>query len=309
MKHPFRKFIGVPFLILALILPFVPGVAGADAPPKYSFTAIDPPGAISGIAFDVSPGGEVVGSYQSADGKSHGFVSRRGGFTTIDYPRDDVTMIRPGGIAPSGDITGFYVAGGIYHGFILTKKGEWSTVDYPGQPNTALTRILPGGALIGCYHNGPDTASMRAFTMNRHENVEMDRPCACPYGATPDGKIVVGYYKEGPNYATNPYLAYVMDNGVFTPFLFPGSLWSMAWDVSPDGSTIVGNYFAGATVHGFVAERRGTSVSNWEFTTIDVPGATLTTIHGCNPAGDLVGRYIDPAGKHHPFMASRTGGR
>jgi hypothetical protein len=309
VKNTFREFIFMPFLILALVLPFVPGVAGADTPPKYTFTTIDPPGAINGYAFDIGPGGEVVGNYQSADTKWHGFLLKGGEFTTIDYPRNDVTVMRPGGIAPSGDITGFYIAGGIYHGFLLTKKGEWSTIDYPGQPNTALTRILPDGTLIGLYHNGPDTASMRGVVMGRDGNTEMDVPCTCPYGATPDGKVQVGYYKEGPDYATNPWLAFVMDDGVLTSFRFPGSLWSMAWDVSPDGNAIVGTYFDGTVPRGFVAERDGTSVADWEFTTMDVPGARVTTLHGCNPAGDLVGRYVDANGKPHLFLATRSGGK
>jgi len=286
-------------------------VVGADVPQKYTFTAIDPPGAINGFAFDISPGGEVVGDYQSNDNKWHGFVLRGGKFSTIDYPSDDVSYIRPGGIAPSGEIVGLYITKtGIYHGFRLTKKGEWSTIDYPGQLNTALTRILPDGTLVGLTFTVPDTENMRAVVISSHGNILLDRPWVCPYGATPDGKVMVGYCKEGPNYAANPVLAYVLDNGVFTPFSFPGSILSMAWDISPDGDTIVGSYFTEGWIgHGFMAERRGSSVDDWEYTTIEVPGAKSTTVHGCNPAGDLVGRYVDASGKPHLFLASRSGGK
>ena len=74
MKNVFRKFIGIPLLIMALIVPFAS--VGAERSLEYAFTTIDPPGAINGYAFDISPGGEVVGNYQSADNKWHGFVLR-----------------------------------------------------------------------------------------------------------------------------------------------------------------------------------------------------------------------------------------
>ena len=122
-----------------------------------------------------------------------------------------------------------------------------------------------------------------------------------------------------------PYRAYVIDNGVFTGFTHPNigkhpitgnDLYCAAWDISPDGSTIVGTYFETLTKsHGFVAERRGASVADWDFTTIDFPGTnvTSTTVHGGNPAGDLVGRYTytDAQGVSttRPFLASRSGGK
>ncbi len=282
---------------------------------EYTFTTIDPPGAKGAWAYDVGPGGEVVGNYQSADGKSHGFALRGGKFTTLDYPRNDVTMIRPGGIAPSGDIAGFYSANesGVItnHGFLLTKKGQWSTVDYPGQPNTVWSRILPDGTLIGNHFpmGGGDTGDMRAVVMSRSGNTELDVPCTTYIGGTPDGKVLVGYYREGPPY-TGSYRAYVIDNGVFTGFVYPGAgFYCAAWDISSDGGTIVGTFFdVGGVRHGYIAERRGASVDDWEFTQFDVPGAKFTAVYGCNAAGDLVGTYGDAAGTLHGFLASRTGG-
>ncbi len=309
-------------MLLALVLTAIGTPVSAknydDQNPNYSFTTIDPPG-VTGVgtwAYDVGPGGEIVGNYKTVDNKWHGFLLSGGEFTTLDYPRGDVTIIRPGGITPSGDIAGFYTAGGMNHGFVLTRDGEWSTVDYPGQPNTAWTRILPDGTLIGNHFptGKGDTGDMRAVVMSRHGNAELDVPCTTYIGGTPDGKVLVGYYKEGPLYAF-PYRAYVIDNGVFTGFVFPGSGWyCAAWDVSPDGSTIVGTFHVGdspkvSVSHGYIAERRGDSVDDWTFTQFDVPGAVATCVYGCNAAGDLVGTYKDASGTYHGFLASRTGGK
>jgi probable HAF family extracellular repeat protein len=43
------------------------------------------------------------------------------------------------------------------------------------------------------------------------------------------------------------------------------------------------------------------------FTTIDVPGATLTNAQGVNHQGDVVGTFIDAAGQQHGFL--RSGGQ
>jgi len=43
------------------------------------------------------------------------------------------------------------------------------------------------------------------------------------------------------------------------------------------------------------------------FTTIDVPGATLTNAQGINHQGDIVGTYNDTAGQQHGFL--RSGGQ
>jgi uncharacterized membrane protein len=295
--------------------------------PEYTFTTIDlPQFSTWGSAYGINPGGEIVGAYVTKiEGvvKVHGFVLSGGEFTTLDYPDVVTTDIRPGGIAPSGDITGYYSANesGVItnHGFVLTRDGEWSTVDYPGQPNTAWTRILPDGTLIGNHFptGKANKGDMRAVVMSRHGNAELDVPCTTYIGGTPDGKVLVGYYRKGPyiDPKTDPYRAYVIDNGAFTGFVFPGSGWyCAAWDVSPDGSTIVGTFHVGdspttSVPHGYIAERRGDSVDDWTFTQFDVPGAAATCVYGCNAAGDLVGTYKDASGTNHGFLASRTGGK
>ena len=43
------------------------------------------------------------------------------------------------------------------------------------------------------------------------------------------------------------------------------------------------------------------------FTTIDVPGATLTSASGINGQGDIVGFFVDAAGQQHGFL--RSGGQ
>ena len=52
---------------------------------------------------------------------------------------------------------------------------------------------------------------------------------------------------------------------------------------------------------GFVIDTR-----TWAFETLDVPDATATRAFGINAGGDVVGQYVDAAGKTRGFLASRT---
>ncbi|HTI43344.1 MAG TPA: hypothetical protein VL693_16070 [Vicinamibacterales bacterium] len=60
--------------------------------------------------------------------------------------------------------------------------------------------------------------------------------------------------------------------------------------------------FIGAAALFVPVQAAGTRV----FTTIDVPGATLTNAQGINHQGDIVGTYVDAAGQQHGFL--RSGG-
>jgi uncharacterized membrane protein len=50
--------------------------------------------------------------------------------------------------------------------------------------------------------------------------------------------------------------------------------------------------------------RHGYLLSGGSFTTIDVPGATLTAVFGLNDLGDVVGSYIDADRARHGFLLS-----
>jgi hypothetical protein len=57
-----------------------PAHFGYDFAPARTghFTTIDFPGALFTRAFAISPRGDIVGEYQSLDGRNHGFLISRG---------------------------------------------------------------------------------------------------------------------------------------------------------------------------------------------------------------------------------------
>src|SRR5215469_7756305 len=88
------------------------------------FTTIDFPGAVftgdvGAATVRINPRGDIVGSYSSPDGKTHGFLLSQGVYTSIDFPGANSTSAN--GINSEGEIVGQYFdAAGKEHGFLLS---------------------------------------------------------------------------------------------------------------------------------------------------------------------------------------------
>jgi len=80
--------------------------------------------------------------------------------------------------------------------------------------------------------------------------------------------------------------AYLLFDGKFTPFKFPGSVLTTAHDIS-NHAQIVGEYTdRSGHLHGFVVHSGG-------FQTVDVPGKSNTVVEGINDLGDMVGVFVN----------------
>jgi probable HAF family extracellular repeat protein len=101
-------------------------------------------------AFGINNQGLVVGDYDRADGVRHGFVWRRGRFTTIDGPRgtgatltdlDDrgrVIGVSSGDPANPGTAAGFQL-----------QRRRYTTVAVPGAPLTFPLAVNNRGQIVG----------------------------------------------------------------------------------------------------------------------------------------------------------------
>jgi len=70
------------------------------------------------VAIDINAEGDVVGRYNTPDGKGHGYLLRKGRFTTIDVPGSVLSLAT--GINSKGAIVGKYMTvDGKFHGFLL----------------------------------------------------------------------------------------------------------------------------------------------------------------------------------------------
>src|SRR4051812_9243757 len=72
----------------------------AAHPSAPVFTTIDPPNAVITVPYGINARGDIVGTYLDSDGVQHGFLLRKGVYTTIDFPGAEGTEAR--GIGPNG---------------------------------------------------------------------------------------------------------------------------------------------------------------------------------------------------------------
>jgi uncharacterized membrane protein len=117
----------------------------------YRFIKIHVPKSIETEANGINARGDIVGSYIDADGVHHGFLLRKGVFTTIDVPGAAETWAARG-INARGDIVGNfdeadYIA---QHGHQLS-NGQFTQIDYPGSSATVVERINNAGDITGTW--------------------------------------------------------------------------------------------------------------------------------------------------------------
>lgn len=276
-----------------------PSHAVGNAGRTFSYSTIAVPGALATAPSGINARGDIVGQYVDANFVTRGFLLRKGEFTTVDYPDAEGTQLR--GINQHGDIVGTYWYPGEplvnVHSFVLRRDGTFEAADYPGHINTIAQRILPDGTIVGCRHDHDTMETMKGVVMSRHGNSEIDAFASMHNGATPGLGRIVGLFS---NMETGRGEAYIIDDGVFTPFIVPGSNFTAAWDVNPAGE-VVGIQRVGTRFYGFV--RVGDS-----YLTLDVPGSTATRAFGINPAGDIVGTYAS-GGRTYGFLATARGAR
>jgi uncharacterized membrane protein len=321
MRHQWRSYL----LALSLVLGVTLRAPAHE--PGVIFTTIDFPNDEQGRpplfteANAINPSGEIVGRYQDAVRKSHGYLLSQGSFTTIDFPGSDVNFTGAIGINPQGDIVGRYrTADGKFHGYLLS-GGEFTSFDFGAKTFTSANGINPRGDIVGHY---TDATGIHGFLLSGGEFTSFDFPDSTQtvgWSINPAGEIAGRYRDKDGNFH-----AFRLSAGEFTSIDFPLAFWTttniLQWvGINPRGD-VVSTYcdkppsakpscdpsFVGGLpvfppeslglIHGFL-------LRNGEFTSIDFPDATVTIATGINPQVDIVGAYLDQSGKVHGYLRSR----
>jgi hypothetical protein len=263
------------------------------------YTTIDFPGATATtLNGGPNPEGTNIGSYTDTSGITHGFVLKKGVFTSFDPPGSTFTV--PNFISPQGVIVGDYNdSGNVSHGFVLD-RGKYTTLDFAGAAGTTLTGLNPSGELSGFYCSDPacgttgNSSTNHSFVVSKKGVfTTFDPPGAVSSTAStvnPSGAVVGAYTDSGG--VTHGYLRY---HGTFTTIDFPGAIFTFGGGNNPEGD-IIGAYTDTANVtHSFL-------LSHGAFTSFDPPGATFSDAAGINPGGVIVGIYLDSANVEHGFI-------
>jgi probable HAF family extracellular repeat protein len=100
--------------------------------------------------------GDVVGVFNTPDGKQHGFLWSKGTFSRIDVP--GATLTAANGMNPSGDIVVRYDdTEGKRHNLVLSRGHTLPIPNFPGSAVTEALRISPSGDIVGFYVTGGKT--------------------------------------------------------------------------------------------------------------------------------------------------------
>jgi uncharacterized membrane protein len=286
--------------ILISALGFLLGAASnllADGP---TFTAIDFPGAASTQAWGITPGGDIIGFYVSADKATHGFLKSRGEYSSIDFPGASFTEAN--GISPRGDIIGDYAAtltgSGPHHGFVLSRDGTFTTIDYPGATSTVARGMNSHSDILGTYTSADNVShifvmSTNQFTASGQFTTIDDVPGALQTVvlAIHGSEIVGGYTGADKNGH-----GFVLSDGKVTTIDAPGGAATFTNVVNIDSrGEMVGRYTVNGVTHAYL-------LSGGLWNTFDYPGATFTGATAISPNGDIVGRYSDANNVFHGFI-------
>jgi uncharacterized membrane protein len=154
----------------------------------------------------------VVGQYQDANGRYHGYVWERGRFTTIDVPGAAGTSLVD--INDRGQILGAYaddlsMRPGTYHGFVLD-RGRLRTFDGPAGTLLVPYDLNNRGQIVGSTITGATDAdpTARGFLLARGINGPFTpinvpgAPDTLAFGLNDRGQITGTY--NNPNPAPGP---------------------------------------------------------------------------------------------------------
>ena len=129
-----------------------------------TFTTIDFPGSVDTTVTDINANGDMVGRWQdetigsgggAGEGRQHGFLLQGGVFTSLDYPKADLTMAF--GINQSGEVVGVFQTNiGGNNGFTY-QGGVFTPLNAPLATATTLFGVNDSGEISGSYRDADDT--------------------------------------------------------------------------------------------------------------------------------------------------------
>ena len=249
------------------------GKAVGDVPRTYvgnpvGLRELQFPGIASLEGWNINQDGSVVGHYDSAEGRRHGFIARLKG---DGGQPPDLPVIKP----PVLNYT-------------------FETINVPGVEHLAVTASSDFGDYAGNTPS-PDGSKMVGFTLIDGVFKTYDFPGAQGvyfYALGNDGKAA-GHYKGSDGL----YRGVVLENGELRRYDFPGAVQTEIYGLSDATGALTGSFIDAAGV------RRGFSGD----TIVEVPGASATYADFVSWTGHIVGSYADADGAYHAYMRSSLG--
>ncbi len=210
------------------------------------------PHAMSTEVNGVSPNGRlIVGTYvDSKTFQPHAFLYQAGTFTSIDYPGAAQTYGE--GVNDNGVIVGEFNNSSQQAGWVLS-NGKFSAINWPGFTIRQARSINDSGVIVGTYADasGFNHAYMLVRSSSGNTFTDVSYPGSTNSSGmwiNTGGEILGGFDVGGPN------RGYVLKNGVFTAFDYPGGVMdTIPFSLNDNGEMTGGFVSSAGQNHGFKA--------------------------------------------------------
>jgi uncharacterized membrane protein len=262
----------------------------------YRFVKIDAPNSIFTDARGINAREEIVGSYEDADGVSHGFLLRNGLFSSIDVPNAEATL-GARAINARGEIVGTFLDAD-FHGYLL-RDGQFTQIDYPGATGSFVLGINNAGDLTGSHDLSGFLRKDGVF-----EDVHVPHSfTTAVYFAQDNGRVLVGQAQMPPDGAFHGFVR--NKPGDFQLLVFPGSSvpCTFARWINQRGDIVGFFTFADSPDECTGEQSHGFLLRDGQYTQIDVPGSIDTKVLAINDDGVIAGNFTDRNGNTHGFKA------
>ena len=227
------------------------------------------PGSVSTEGYNINQDGSVVGHYDTADGRRHGFIARP--ITDTAAPVEGTPVVPP--------VFAYYT---------------FETIDVPGVDFLELTASSDFEDYAGNTRSA-DGEKIVGFTLIDDVFTTYDFPGSKNtyfYALGNDG-TAAGYYEDGEGLSHGV----VLENGELRQYIFSDAVETQIYGISDATGTLTGNFIDASGV------RRGFSGD----TIIEYPEASATYADFASAEGSVIGSFIDAEGVYKPYVRHPDG--
>ena len=237
---------------------------------QHGLSELEFPGSVSTEGWNINQDGSVVGYYDSADGRRHGFLAKPTAETAARF--EDIAYL------PAPEFNYVYESIDVPGVDFLALGASSDFEGYAGNTRSADGEKTVGFTLIdGVFttHDFPGSQNTYFYALGNNG-------------------VAAGYYENSEGLHHGVILG---EDGELRQYDFPGAVETEIYGYSDSTGALTGNFIGADGV------RRGFSGDE----IVEVPEASATYADFVNAAGSIIGSFVDTDGLYHAFARTPTG--
>ncbi len=237
---------------------------------QHGLSELEFPGSVSTEGWNINQDGSVVGYYDSADGRRHGFIAKPTAETAARF--EDIAYL------PAPEFNYVYESIDVPGVDFLALGASSDFEGYAGNTRSADGEKTIGFTLIdGIFttHDFPGSQNTYFYALGNNG-------------------VAAGYYEDSDGLHHGVVLG---EDGELRQYDFPGAVETEIYGFSDSTGALTGNFIGADGV------RRGFSGDE----IVEAPEATATYADFVNAAGSIIGSFVDADGLYHAFARTATG--